>query len=253
MGVADPAHHLHYRYLREALASVPAFVPGTILDAGCGRGDHSIWLARSYPDAKVLGIDVDEGLIARNRQAAEHLGLANIAFEVRDLSRLDYVDQFDLVVSIDVLEHIREQEAALAGLTRALRPGGVAFYHIPTVRERPVPFSKHLGAFHDWAVDEHVAEEHTAPSFTAAVEQSGLDVMRSRKTFGFYTGELATSLFALPYRDSAGNRILQGVLAPLCRSLTWADPWGLERTRYAVAVLSRRPAPSVRPDEKIAP
>lgn len=243
MGVADPAHYLHHRYLRRALDSLGhRFRPRDILDAGCGRGDHAIYLARRYPEAHVLGIDVDERLVERSREAARLLGVPNVRFEVGDLARIDAQAAFDLIVSIDVLEHIREQEAALDGLARALRPGGIAFYHIPTVRERPVPFSARLGGFHAWAEVEHIAEDQTWDSFGAAVRESGLRVLDQQRTFGFYTGELATSLFAMPYTDTPLNRALQGALAPICRVLTLADAFGLERTRYAVALLCTRDA-----------
>ena len=241
MGIADPAHYLHFRYLQAALRSLGHFHPRQILDAGCGRGDHSLYLARRYPSAEVVGIDIDEHLITRNRDAARELKLKNVRFEVGDLSRIDRTENFDLVVSIDVLEHISNQADALAALARALEPGGVAFYHIPTVRERPVPFSGRLDDFHAWAAEEHIADDHTAESFIDAVGESGLRVLRGTPTFGFYTGEMATSLFALPYRNTPLNRVLQGLLAPVCRVLTLADGLGREQPHYAVAVLSTKP------------
>src|SRR6267143_954674 len=69
LGVAAPAHYLHHRYLRRALVHLDS-APRTILDAGCGSGDHSFYLARRFPQAQVLGIDIDGVLIARNRDVA---------------------------------------------------------------------------------------------------------------------------------------------------------------------------------------
>jgi len=59
-------------------------------------------------------------------------------------------------------------------------------------------------------------------------------------TFGYWSGELATSLFALPYRNTWRNRVFQLALAPICRSLAMLDQVGRQRTRYAVAVLLRK-------------
>jgi SAM-dependent methyltransferase len=245
MGVVDPGHYLHHRILRSALDGMPELAPRRILDAGCGPGDHTFYLAMRYPQAHVLGVDVDPRRVTACREAASRLALGNVRFEVADLAEPSEAfagDPFDLIVSIDVLEHIVEQERALETLYSLMAPGAVAVLHIPTVRVRPVPFSNRLGAFHEWAEEEHVAPPRSADEFTEIVAATGFAVEHSRRTFGYWTGELATSLFALPFRSTARNRMLQALLAPVCRVLVLLDSLALERTRYAVAVVARRTA-----------
>jgi SAM-dependent methyltransferase len=242
MGVADPAHYLHHRYVVRGLVAAGSQVPTAILDAGCGRGDHSVWLARRFPQAEVLGIDIDAPRISANRAAAARLPLTNLRFEVGDLTRLELERAVDLVVSVDVLEHIVEQGLALRRLRAALRPGGFAVLHVPTRRERPVPFSKRLQAFHAWAEDEHVAEEATSVEFVARVRDAGFEVQTSFRTFGYWTGELATSLFALFYKDTPANRVFQACLAPICRGLVLLDPVIPQAVRYALVVIATRPS-----------
>jgi trans-aconitate methyltransferase len=241
MGVPDPAHYLHFLYFKRGLAELGRD-PTNILDAGCGRGDYSLYLARRFPAARVLGIDIDEQRIARNQDTARRMGLTNVRFEIGDLVRQRWDDPFDFVFSVDVLEHIVEQEAAIANLMRSMRPGGVGFFHIPTVREKPVPFSSRLQEFHDWAEEEHVAEERTAEQFVEVVRRAGFQVAWWKRTFGWFTGELATSLYALPYENTPVNRVFQALLAPVCRVLVLADALGLDSPRYAVAVAARKPA-----------
>lgn len=239
MGVADPAHYLHGRIVRKALDAWPELRPKRILDAGCGRGDYVFYLARRYPDAHVVGVDVDEPLIQRNRQMAAKLGITNVEFGVADLVTVRFPAPFDLVVSVDVLEHIVEQERALANIRSQLTPTGRVVFHIPTLREKPVPFSRHLKGFHEWAEHEHIAEDRTADQFVEVMRRAGYDVLTVRRTFGRYTGELAVSLFALAFENTLRNRIIQGLLAPVARVLAIADDLSLERTRYAVAVTAR--------------
>lgn len=246
MGVVDPAHYLHSRYFLRALASWENLRPRAILDAGCGRGDYSFYLARRFPDAHVRGVDIDEERVNRNRRMAERLGIENVTFEIADLVSARFSTPFDLIISIDVLEHITQQEQALRNLSGHLTPQGRVFYHIPTARARPVPFSRALRGFHQWAEEEHVAEDRTAADFVDAMVRAGYEVTRSVRTFGYYTGELATSLFNLPYENTLKNRVLQAMLAPFCRVLALADQLELERTRYAVAVEAR---PALRQSE----
>jgi len=145
LGVAAPAHYLHHRYLRHALAHLDS-PPRTILDAGCGSGDHTFYLARRFPQAQVLGIDIDGVLIARNRDVARALRLSNVSFETFSVTEL-IRGPFDIIVSIDVLEHLVEQRRALRHLHAALGPRGVSL--VPHPHGPAVP--RWLGEFHAWA------------------------------------------------------------------------------------------------------
>ena len=113
IGVADPAHYLHSRYFLRALAQWKDPAPRAVLDAGCGRGDYSFYLARRFPGAQIYGVDIDEARVDRNRLMARQLGVDNVTFQVADIVTIRFATKFDLIISIDVLEHIPQQEQAL--------------------------------------------------------------------------------------------------------------------------------------------
>jgi ubiquinone/menaquinone biosynthesis C-methylase UbiE len=244
-GVADPAHYLHHLYLSRFVESLGNRRPIRILDAGCGAGDHSFWLARRFRDAAVIGVDINRERVDQNREKADRLGISNVCFDCADLADFDLARTFDLIVSIDVLEHIEDRRAALSNLHKALRPDGWAFFHIPTVRVVPTPLSNWLKGFHLWAEREH-HDLPTAEAFAQEVRDVGFQVDTVIPTFGRMTGELATSLFALPYENTPVNRIAQLAVSFPCRALVRLDRIK-QHVRYAVAVtarsgLSRAPA-----------
>ena len=237
LGVADPAHWLHFQYFRAALGRWPDFTPRTVLDAGCGNGDYAIYLAQRFPGAEVVGLDIDAENLERCRASAGKLRLANLRFELGDLSVPHYpAGSFDLIVTIDVLEHVRDPERALRQLAALLSPEGRFFFHVPTVREIPTPLSRHLAEFHAWAAKEHVTDDFTAESFEKLVRTAGLRPAKLQRTFGRWTGELATSLFLLPYRNTPINRVAQLLLILPCRLLAALDSVVPMRNRYAVAL-----------------
>ncbi len=238
-GVPDPAHYLRHRYLARALRAFEPR-PRRILDAGSGRGDHTLWLARRYPLAEVLGLDIDEARVERSIAAASALGIGNVEFRHADLCDLNLTG-FDLVVSIDVLEHVPGQEDVLRRLRDALEPGGLAFYHIPCERPKPVLLSRYLQRFHDWAEEEHVEDDLAPEEFVERVTVCGLEVLEARRTFARWTGEAACSLFALPYANTPLNRVAQVALTPVCKVLAMSDTLG-GGARYALAVTARKPA-----------
>ncbi len=242
MGVVDPAHYLHYRYCRQALDRFAPATPAAVLDAGSERGDFTVWLAQRYPAARVIGYEIRTDHIAKATQGTTPLRLENLEYRLGDLRAFEDASAYDILVCIDVLEHIPEQDDVLRRLRRALRPGGIAFLHVPTRRARAVPFERWLREFAVWSAGEHLAEERSGPEFLAAVEAAGFEVVEARPTFGYFAGELATSLFNLPYRSTPVNQLLQAAVAPFCRLLTLADRSYPGRTHFAIAVTARAPA-----------
>lgn len=103
-----------------------------VLDAACGEGYGSALLAAAGGD--VLGLDIDAGVVdhARTRYA----DVPGLRFDRADATRLDaYADgAFDLILSFETLEHVREQERLLDGFARLLAPGGLLLVSTPDKR-----------------------------------------------------------------------------------------------------------------------
>jgi len=108
--------------LRQAIASL-ALQPGMrVLDAGCGTGEALGWLATEVePDGMVVGMD----LAGAHTTAARAVAPAGSAVMQADLLRLPFAHaSFDLVWSINTLNHVHDPVACLADLAALLRPGG---------------------------------------------------------------------------------------------------------------------------------
>ena len=75
----------------------------TILDVGCDCGIMSCFLAKTFPDSKILSIDVADAALDNARELAEKLGLENITFEKKDVRKLLLGDKYDTVFSMRTL------------------------------------------------------------------------------------------------------------------------------------------------------
>ncbi len=94
-----------------------------VLDMGCGGGLVAEPLTRL--GAEVTGIDPVPGLIEVARRHAEEAGL-EIAYETATLETVaDRGDRFDLVLALEVVEHVPDLPIFLAALATATRPGGL--------------------------------------------------------------------------------------------------------------------------------
>lgn len=85
--------------------------PRSIVEVGCGAGGVLAALARELPNARMLGFDIAP---AAARFWARH-ELANVEFRVADFLEED-TGRYDLILVLDVVEHVADPHAFLAGL-----------------------------------------------------------------------------------------------------------------------------------------
>jgi 2-polyprenyl-6-hydroxyphenyl methylase/3-demethylubiquinone-9 3-methyltransferase len=120
---AESAHRTPWIVHRIRATFGPRFV--RILDIGCGAGFLSNALAKlGY---EVTGIDTSEASLS---VAARHDPTGSVRYAVGDANALAFPDgTFDVVCSMDFLEHVERPAAVIAQAARVLAPGGLFFFH----------------------------------------------------------------------------------------------------------------------------
>lgn len=96
-----------------------------VLDVGCGDGKLSAEMARNVPEGSVLGIDLSEEMVAFARNNYPQEKFPNLTFMQMDASGLTFDSEFDVVFSNAALHWIKVPQAALRGIRRSLKSGGV--------------------------------------------------------------------------------------------------------------------------------
>ncbi|WP_460526595.1 class I SAM-dependent methyltransferase [Flindersiella endophytica] len=207
-------HEVVYQWVRRQLTATPG---ARVLDAGCGEG-YGAELLR--PHVRTLtALDYDETTVAHVRQRYPGVPVVR-----GNLVQLPYAsDAFDVLVSLQTIEHLWDQEAFVAECARVVRPGGRILLATPNRLTFPPGNICHtrefvaaellevlraefgtvelLGLWHgeridDWErdngslVDAQLAEppEHWAPALTAFVASL------TAEDFVLRPGELDTSL-----------------------------------------------------------
>jgi cyclopropane-fatty-acyl-phospholipid synthase len=101
-----------------------------VLDLGCGWGSLSLWVAEQFPDTSVVAVSNSQSQGQLIRDYAHRRGLENVEHRVIDVNDLHLQGSFDAVVSVEMLEHIRNHPDLLDRLAAAVNPGATLFVHV---------------------------------------------------------------------------------------------------------------------------
>ena len=125
---------LHRHWRNKALRAVASELNAqgnalNILDIACGTGDVAFELRRRYPDARIVGVDLSEGMLQEARKKLDRLPeeqREGISFEKGDSLALRFDnDSFDLVTVAYGVRNFEHLEQGLREMARVLRPGGM--------------------------------------------------------------------------------------------------------------------------------
>lgn len=157
-------HHWWFVGRRRILAAVLTDLADgqpRILDFGAGTGTNVALLERF---GKVTAVDGDREAVERATRQG------HTALHVPDGSPLPFPDgAFDLVCAFDVLEHIRDDVAAMAELRRVLRPGGHLLVTVPAFQ----------ALWGDQDEISHHERRYRAPQLRERLAAAGLEVRRT--------------------------------------------------------------------------
>ena len=157
--------HWWYRGRRTVLDGVIAQLglpaDARILDAGCGSGRFMVELAQL---GTVTGVELSDTSVAlaRERQLGEVIAGSVLEMPFADGS-------FDLAVSLDVIEHLEDDLAALRELRRTVAPGGALLITVPAYQW--------LWSGHDEINHHH--RRYTRRSLQLVAEQAGWSQVRT--------------------------------------------------------------------------
>jgi SAM-dependent methyltransferase len=143
--------------------------PGLALDIGCGGG-YTAWVFESYH--KMVGVDVSaEALklcLRRGLRRLCQVDLANFLLPFKS-------DSFDVVLALDVIEHLDDDLGALMECRRILKPGGVLILTVPAFMWLWSPWDEALGH----------KRRYTALSLSKTIQEAGLSMKELTYMFFF--------------------------------------------------------------------
>jgi 2-polyprenyl-3-methyl-5-hydroxy-6-metoxy-1,4-benzoquinol methylase len=204
-----------------------------ILDAGCGTGIFTFALARKFPDSMVTGIDIDDALIVSNKEVSKKTGIKNCSFITLDICQSDFAELFDLVISIDNLEHVENDELALKNLYKSIIKGGRIIIHVPGFYRRWFFFRWKVN-FH---VDGHFRHGYTKEQILNKVKKAGFKVSDAYYTYGWME-TIANNISYLITKAEMKNKFLYALIFPFLNFFSYFGRNALPEKGAGVIVIA---------------
>ncbi len=152
-----------------------------ILDAGSGFGQYSHFLARKFKKAQLLAVDVKEDQIEDCKQFFAKTSMADrVEFAVADLTEYSTKEKYNLILSVDVMEHIEDDVKVFQNFYSSLKKEGALLISTPSDQGGSDVHDDHEESF----IDEHVRDGYNIDEIKTKLQSVGFSNIRAGYSYG---------------------------------------------------------------------
>ncbi len=214
---------------------------GSLLDAGCGTGDFSFYIAKKYPNCMITAIDITKDTLQQNRRMQKELHTPNISFTYQDLSTMKEKEKYNFVFCIGTLIYFpkKKTKEIVINFTTSLKRGGYLYLDLPQenfFKNSIIP-TKYYSSYHTNARKEISGELYTYYEIQKLLKELGYIIVHTSKSFGF-VGKLSWELDnVLNERKWYKTRLL---LFPLLKFLATLDAQTKNKNGSCFVILAQK-------------
>ena len=155
------------------------------MDAGSGFGQYSYRMSRIFSGSIIKGVDVKQEQIDDCTRFFDSIGLNDrVQFEYGDLTTYNEPYSYDLILSVDVMEHIEEDELVFNNFYKSLRKNGVLLISTPSDQGGSDTHEHEQDQVHGF-IEEHVRDGYGISDITQKLNRAGFSEIEARYTYGF--------------------------------------------------------------------
>jgi len=157
----------------------------TILDAGSGFGQYTYRMARWFPQATIKAVDIKPEQIADCNEFMKKAGMAKrVKFKLADLTQFQENATYDLILSVDVMEHIEEDVLVFQNFYASMKTGGLLLISTPSDQGGSDSHDHdHEEGVHGF-IDEHVRDGYNILDIQTKLKSVGFSKVEARYSYG---------------------------------------------------------------------
>jgi len=218
LGYTNIGNYARARVFRSQITRLNLNEMQNILDLGCGYGEYSVMVSQALSGKKIFALDIDVRALNRVRMAKEKLNLENLTIHEGKIDTLP-TEGLDLIYSVDVFEHIPENEMPFAECYKKLKVGGHLMIKIPNKVQRTFFSPKYFAEHNEWVDHEHPGQVCFLEDLKARFQKEGFKVVFAAQTDGL----LARLAWEIAYFMKKGGPVTQLAALPFCKLLVNLD------------------------------
>jgi len=151
----------------------PKDKPIRFYDAGAGFGQYSYFVLKYFRKAEVLAVDLKTDYLTSFSNYAKSLGWQKLTVQKADLTEFIPAGKYDLIIAIDILEHIEQDEKVLRNFQQVLDKGGKLIISSPSTFDESAKF-----------VAEHVRPGYDREEINSKLQNAGFRVIAFDYSYG---------------------------------------------------------------------
>lgn len=151
-----------------------------VLDAGAGFGQYTYYLTQMSPKWSVLAVDVKPEHVCDCNRFFHHTEKNNVLFKTEDLTTFQQPETFDLILSVEVMEHIQEDCKVFKNFHTSLKDDGMLLLTVPSDKGGSGVYKKGDKSF----IEEHVRNGYSLAELKKKLKKAGFSKVESRYTYG---------------------------------------------------------------------
>ncbi len=152
----------------------------SVLDAGSGLGQYTWYMARKSQAWQIKAIDIKEEEIASCRDFFQKEKKGQVTLAVKDLVTYVRPNNYDLILSVDVMEHIEEDEQVFLNFYKSMKPGSLLLISTPSDQGGSDVKDDGDSSF----IEEHVRDGYPADEIRKKLLKAGFDRVEVQYTYG---------------------------------------------------------------------
>jgi len=169
--------HVH-RELKKWRKSAPE--KAHILDAGSGFGQYSYYMSGLSPKYCILSVDVKEDQVCECNRFFQAIKRENVLFKIGDLTQFRKEEKFDLILCVDVMEHIEEDVKVFENYYASLKEGGQVIISTPSDQGGSDVHGDDDSSF----IDEHVRDGYNMQEIKDKMRSVGFSKVKAHYSYG---------------------------------------------------------------------
>lgn len=190
-----------------------------ILDLGTGTGYLAFPIAERFPKTEVIGLDIVERALDKNRKKALNDGLKNISFVSYNGLTFPFADKvFDMVITRYALHHFPAIQDTFREISRALKPNGMFFLSDPAPNDDDT--ERFVDAYMQMKKDGHI-KFYTKEEWQDIGKPVGFNLVESFETGIRFPKKKQTSLVFDDILNRFDKQVIKGYGLEIINDEIW--------------------------------